>query len=1100
MRATGAPGPDPRTPPSVARPFNHLPSMPSTQRILFSGAFQAGQCDRAREELSRRLAGGARDVLYIVPNGAAKRAVIQDLVQRRGAAFGVRVVAFGGLPREIERRAHAVSPPALDALTADMLAEQATRHACRSIFAPAVPIGGLARRIAGAVDLLERDGATSALLAAEIEQLGGRSEGTDVLLRAWERMERLRPEFGRTAAEAMAAAVSLLRADGSLLDGCELVVLETVPLEHILERELVEALIAAAPGDVIAACDSADHLAATPAARRLARLRSLARWDERPCTRSDAPFDRALRRVFSGAEPEPRSDAWRRDDGVCVRLLEAAGDVGEVRLAARVVQRHLREGVDPADVLVLFRSPGRYLGLIDEVFGNAGIPVAVPRPRTAAETGLGDVLVRLLRAALHPDRCTREESLALLRTPHLDLGDAAGDRLEWEVVTGGLLGYPTWRGLDPDRIGERTLKRVERFRRALGDAHDALCALEQAADAALVARRLARGLRLIGNAYFARMRALRRAGGDPALRLLSEQGIREDNQAWEEIEAVLDRMPELLRLAGEPDAAAGLPLAERWLAIFVRALRAARVPVPFPGMGAVRVGGTGAVPVTARVVVVLGLLEHVFPRQARQDPFLRDEMRRALRERRGWHLPLTEDLAEAEREHFVRAVSSATEVLYLAHAATDGEGRPALRSFFVEDLQRVLPYRCETERTRVSDLVPEPVDAATRSELLASVAHDVWQHLPSAPGFDRRRSLVFAVHDLLLHRQHDTSMLGGLRRPEARPAFDPALFEQAPHRTLRLSASQLRTIGHCTYQHFVDKVLRPEALQHPAYDALRKGSLLHDAIMEWATEFRGWERGEEALDRMDAWFLERTRAWPPSIGRDEAARHQARGNRVRLREFLAAELDLARGAAAGTAAVPRFSELAFGEQAEGAGPRDPASVEAAFPLVVDTADGSLTAHFRGSIDRVDVFERDGRRFGVAIDYKTGSSSRFYAREMLHGYDLQLRLYLLALQKFWDITPVGALYIGFGDGVRHGAVHADFADHVPGIGKKEVVRMPAEEWEQFVFQETPVLIAPLVDRIARLDITASPRDGDCGFCSLKPLCRFDARTAGEVAHG
>jgi ATP-dependent helicase/DNAse subunit B len=1068
-------------------------------RILFSGSFQAGQCGRARDVVCQHLADGARDILYLVPNGAAARAVIQDLLRRRGAAFGVRVVTFGGLPREIERRARAVSPPALDALSTELLAEQATRDACRSIFPPGVPIRGLAAQVSRAVERLERDGAASPALADEVARIGGGSEGTEVLLRAWENLERLRPQFGRTAAEALSNAVALLKHDRSPLAGCDLVVLENLSLDHVLERELVETLIARATGDVVAAFESADHLSATPAARRLAVLRSLTRWDERLCARGAAPFDRTLRRVFTGTQFAERADAWRPGDGLCVRLLEAAGDVGEVRLAARVVQRHLREGVDPADVLVLFRSPGRYPQLVDEVFGSLGIPVSLPRPRAVTGTGLGDVLVRLLEAALRPERCTREASLALLRAPHVDIGDAAGDRLEWELVNGGFLGFTSWQGLDARRVGERTLGRVERFRRVLQEAHEGFRTLERAEDAARLARQLARDLRLIGNAYFARMRTLRRAGDDPALRALAEQGIREDNQAWEEIEEVLDRMPELLRVSGESQGVRGLSLAERWFSLLVRALRSARVPAPFPGSGAVRVSGTGAVSTgPARVVVVLGLLEKMFPRQARQDPFLRDDLRRALRECRGWHLPITDELAEAEREHFLRAISSATEVLYLSHPATDAEGRPALRSFFVEDLQRVLPYHCKTERARVSDLVPALADAGTAAEVLASVAHDAWQHLPSSPSFRKRRSLAFAVHDVLLKREVETAPLAGIRRPERHPSFDVVLFADAPHRTLRLSASQLRSIGHCTYQHFVDKVLRPEALQHPSYDTLRKGSLIHDAIMEWATELRGWERGDAALDELDAWVGQRIGAWPPAMAQDGTARHNARRNRERLREFLNAELEMVRGAPP-FAATPRYSELAFGEQAEHSGRRDPASAESAFPMTVETADGTVTAHFRGSIDRVDIFERDGRRYGVAVDYKTGNSAKFYAQQMLEGNDLQLRLYLLALKEFWDVTPVGALYIGFGDGVRHGAVCDGFADHIPGIGKKEVARMSDADWERFAFDRTPARIAPLVGRIARLDISATPRGGDCGFCSFKPLCRFDA-TAGEVVHG
>ncbi|MDQ3606045.1 MAG: hypothetical protein M3418_07665, partial [Gemmatimonadota bacterium] len=73
--------------------------------ILFSGPFAAGQATCARDELCDRIRAGARDVLYVVGGGAAKREAVRELVRRRCAVFGVHVVTLAGLPREIERRA-----------------------------------------------------------------------------------------------------------------------------------------------------------------------------------------------------------------------------------------------------------------------------------------------------------------------------------------------------------------------------------------------------------------------------------------------------------------------------------------------------------------------------------------------------------------------------------------------------------------------------------------------------------------------------------------------------------------------------------------------------------------------------------------------------------------------------------------------------------------------------------------------------------------------------------------------------------------------------------------------------------------------------------
>jgi hypothetical protein len=146
---------------------------------------------------------------------------------------------------------------------------------------------------------------------------------------------------------------------------------------------------------------------------------------------------------------------------------------------------------------------------------------------------------------------------------------------------------------------------------------------------------------------------------------------------------------------------------------------------------------------------------------------------------------------------------------------------------------------------------------------------------------------------------------------------------------------------------------------------------------------------------------------------------------------------------------------------------------------------------RGSIDRIDVFEHEGKRYGVAIDYKTGRSAKWYGEQMLEDEDLQLRLYLLAMRQLWGIVPAGALYLGFGDGLRHGAVRADLAPHVPGhdLRGQKVEHFDAAAWDDWLYTKTLQRIGEVVDRLVGLDIVAAPRGGDCGFCALRTLCRY-----------
>ena len=69
---------------------------------------------------------------------------------------------------------------------------------------------------------------------------------------------------------------------------------------------------------------------------------------------------------------------------------------------------------------------------------------------------------------------------------------------------------------------------------------------------------------------------------------------------------------------------------------------------------------------------------------------------------------------------------------------------------------------------------------------------------------------------------------------------------------------------------------------------------------------------------------------------------------------------------------------------------------------------------RGIVDRVDGWTHDGKLYLRVIDYKTGNI-RFNLVDILHGRNMQMLIYLFALQKYggakygMEIAPAGALY-------------------------------------------------------------------------------------------
>ena len=1043
---------------------------PTPQRLLFTGPLHADHHARALDALGARVDGGARDILYIVASGAARRRAIADLLERRGAIFGLTVKTMGSLPGELFRRAHRSAPVVVDRIVSDLLTERELRTSTGHRFGDATPIQGLASHAATTIDLLERDGATPDQLAAAISG-NTVSDSARAFSRAWHGLSVRRARLGSSNAEVLAAARDLLRENESVLAGLGAIVIEDLPLNTKVERELVAALIESAPCDVIAAHGFVRQLDDTPSCRALTWLRSACTWEEAQCEARTPALDSLF------AEHGNRS----RHPVVSTTLLEAAGDVGEVRLAARLVRRHLDTGVEPNDIaIVVHGASTRYRDLIHEIFEPAGIPNDSTLRRSVADSGIGAVLLELLGLAIVPERMTRESSLSVARSAHIDVPSGDRDRLHRRIITEGFLGLDGWDALALETLGANATNRINRLKRAIADARSAFGSVSSPEAVAGVVRRLARELRLVHNATVSRRRGnARNAAVLP---------IREDNQAWEGIDdAMRETVPAMLEIDRSGAGKTGLAYAAAWLAMFTRALRETVVAAERAPARAVQIRSTApGCEAPARVTIVLGLIEKVFPRQARQDPFLDDDLRLTLRERFGWALPISTDTVDRERECFVRAISSATESLYLSYPATDEDGRPSVRSFFIDDYETLHGSKLPVIRASMPSAIARLGDSASTAELMTSIAHDVWQYLPRTAETQERRAAAFRALDALAHQATDLAPVRHGRRVNQQPQLDGVLPADAPHLTLTLSASQLKTVGHCMYEHFVDKVLSPIVLRPPEYDSLAKGKLIHDAVMHWATALNGWKRGEAALADLRVWYNAQIAAWSPAKRATERTARATEADLERLEELLRIELGLLR---APGIAQPEYAELAFGEKMIERGPRHAESRTDAFIMQVETDLGRRNVSFHGSLDRVDVAVVGGTRYGVVLDYKTGRTSKYYAKEMMEGVDLQLRLYLLVLERFWGITPVGALYLGFGDGVRRGALRADFRAKVAGIHDDAVELLAHDEWTEFV-AKTPGLIARLVNRLATLDVTAAPRKNDCGFCELQPLCRYD----------
>jgi ATP-dependent helicase/DNAse subunit B len=364
-----------------------------------------------------------------------------------------------------------------------------------------------------------------------------------------------------------------------------------------------------------------------------------------------------------------------------------------------------------------------------------------------------------------------------------------------------------------------------------------------------------------------------------------------------------------------------------------------------------------------QAVAILGLSEGVFPVLERPDPFLDEQLRKAL--------GLESRLQREQPGLFYQAATRADRFLLLTrpYLADDGERWEA--SPYWKAVLALLPEHAEN--TIRPDDTRSLNDAASPEEAL------FWAV--------RRRSLPQGFADLLPRWQylrHARDLLRSRQADQAAGPYEghPQLLEsqmQASYGEHHVwSASRLEAYGACPFQFFVSSALDLQAKAEPVLglNAAQLGTILHKILQ------RAYAEADNPGDP------NAVRAVLPEIARQEFERAPLeQGFRPSLlwqvdQELLLQKLEAAVDGLAGQDPAAGWQPVAF-EQDFGFENN---------PLAVGVDGQTILLH--GVVDRID---RDTTGRLRIVDYKTGSSHQGN-QDLIQGRRLQLPLYALASQS------------------------------------------------------------------------------------------------------
>src|SRR5205085_6899206 len=240
------------------------------------------------------------------------------------------------------------------------------------------------------------------------------------------------------------------------------------------------------------------------------------------------------------------------------------------------------------------------------------------------------------------------------------------------------------------------------------------------------------------------------------------------------------------------------------------------------------------------VVFVAGLVEGEFPLHPREDVFLRDADRAALRgEGARVDLKTVRDAEDRERRLFLAAATRARSRLYLCRHAVDVKGREKAPSFLWNDVRALLfgpdgpegpPLGAAPAGLGQSAVPPE--EAVRGDDLLTFLAARLGGLPAAAPEGERQMAVAIA-------REGGPAVAEALSRAarfrrvgcDAIPASAHAAFARSVE---QVSPTQATAAALCRHRHFLQFVARvPEddlPLSGPELDRRDMGILVHLAL------------------------------------------------------------------------------------------------------------------------------------------------------------------------------------------------------------------------------------------------------------------------------
>ena len=331
------------------------------------------------------------------------------------------------------------------------------------------------------------------------------------------------------------------------------------------------------------------------------------------------------------------------------------------------------------------------------------------------------------------------------------------------------------------------------------------------------------------------------------------------------------------------------------------------------------------------------------------------------------------ELAPGEREnsyiqrfYLYLCLTKPSRALHIFRSTNTGDGKVLRPSYMVEVLREMFPDAPDLTEPEPGTDLKEIASARTAEGYLAGI-------MQNSERRDAALELLALLREHGYEREADALVNAACKRA-GRGAISADLAKALYGEQLEGSVTRLESYAECAGRHFLDYGLRLREREVREVTAADMGSVFHQALqlfsarlgesgIPWRETDR--QKQEEILDTCVDQAIDQCRR---GIFRESAINEQL-SDRIRR--------------------IARRTVWALVEQVK-AGEFEPALFERRFKVGLER--GDVKVSLNGRIDRVDIWENEGKRYVKVVDYKSGSTGLDLS-ELFFGLKLQLAVYM-----------------------------------------------------------------------------------------------------------